>query len=165
MEKDYTLIKPHHFLDYLYDMGIDYRHEDEVNKFGSNNAALCRDFLDGKFKKIRFTPFVDDICAPCKNLVDNKRCTDFFNDATTLYYGFRYKNDFNYQLDLKLNRALPDIFNFEREFDMVELLTLLKENLTNEIIGYYLWNRENRNEITFIGIDKALAIYKNKDLL
>ena len=33
------------------------------------------------------------------------------------------------------------------------------------IIGYYLWNRENRNEITFIGIDKALAIYKNKDLL
>ena len=38
MEKDYTLIKPHHFLDYLYDMGIDYRHEDEVNNFGIDKA-------------------------------------------------------------------------------------------------------------------------------
>lgn len=162
LEKGYILIKPHHFLDYLYDLAVGDRHEEEANPFSNNNGLLCRMFMDGKLKRLRFTPFVDDICYPCKKLADHKRCTDFFDDATTLYYGFRYKNDFNYQLDLKLNAALPEIFCFDREFGMAKLLTLLKENLTGEIIGYYLWNREKRIENTFIGIEKALSIYANR---
>lgn len=162
MENTVTLIKPHHFLDFLYDFAVGDRHEHEENVYGSNNAALCRAFMDGEMKYIRFTPFVDDICAPCRKLAEHKRCTDYFDDATTLYYGFRYKNDFNYQLDLKLNRALPEVFDFDRTFAMAELLPLLKANLTEEIIGYYLWNRENRNRNTFLGIEKAMLIYGNE---
>lgn len=159
MDRDYALIKPHHFLDYLYDMAVNERHETEENKFGNDNGLLCRMFMDGQMPKIKFTPFVDDICYPCSKLVDHKRCTDFFDDETTLYYGFRYKNDFNYQLDLKLHRALPDIYDFDRVWDMAEVLELLKANLTGEIIGWYLWDRPQRVENTFIGIDKALAVY------
>ena len=74
----FVRIKPHHFLDYLYDLGIDYRHEGEGNPNGNKNAELCQDFIDGKVDKIKFTPFVDDICRPCKKLADGKRCVDFF---------------------------------------------------------------------------------------
>jgi len=44
---------------------------------------------------------VDDICSPCKKLLGGNRCIDYFDEETTLAYGFRYKNDFNYQLDIK----------------------------------------------------------------
>lgn len=158
-ERGYTLIKPHHFLDFLYDLAIDYRHEGEEKFFTNYNAQLCRMFFDGKMTKVKFTPFVDDICYPCDKLADHKRCTDYFDDETTLFYGFRYKNDFNYQLDLKINAALPHVFDFDRVFDMSELLPLLKNNLTNEVIEYYLWKRKNRDEYTFVGIDKAISIY------
>lgn len=161
LSKGYVLIKPHHFLDYLYDLAIDNRHTGEENILSNNNALLCCMFIDGKMKKIKYTPFVDDICYPCSKLADHKRCTDYFDDVTTLNYGFRYKNDFNYQLDLKLNAALPDVFCFDRIFDMSDILVMLKEKLTNEIIGYYLWNRENRNINTFIGIEKAIQIYRD----
>ena len=156
--KDFTTIKPHHFLDYLYDMAIDNRH-DEPNIFGNNNGELCRQFIDGKLKKIKFTPFVDDICGPCKKLVDGKMCTDYFDDETTLYYGFRYKNDFNYQLDIKLNAALPEVFDFDKEWDTFDLLCALGKGLTAEIINLYLWQRPDRVGKTFEGIEKGKKIY------
>ncbi|MBO7525755.1 MAG: hypothetical protein J6T42_03040 [Clostridia bacterium] len=155
-----VLIKPHHFLDYLYDLGIDYRHDDEINVNGNNNAELCRAFFDGKIKKIKFTPFVDDICRPCKKLVDGKRCSDFFDDETTLFYGFRYKNDFNYQLDLKLNEALPQIFCFDKIWNTFEVLCELEKDLTGDIIELYKWERRDRVKNTLIGIKKAMNIYK-----
>ena len=160
MIMDHVLIKPHHFLDYLYDLGIGYRHDDEINFNGNRNGELCRKFIDGEMKKIKFTPFVDDICRPCKKLVEGKRCIDYFDDETTLYYGFRYKNDFNYQLDLKLNAALPDVFCFDKIWDMSELLLVLKKNLTEEVIGLYKWDRPDRAENTFSGIEKGELIYK-----
>ena len=159
-KKGRLVIKPHHFLDYLYDLGIGFRHEGEVNLNGSKNAELCRDFADGKIKTIVFTPFVDDICAPCKKLADGVRCTDFFDDETALYYGFRYKNDFNYQLDIKLNAALPEAFRFSEERDVFAVLCELEKVLTEEIISLYKWNRPLRTEKTFEGITKAKDIYR-----
>ncbi|MBO4573361.1 MAG: hypothetical protein J5762_06345 [Clostridia bacterium] len=157
--EEYFQIKPHHFLDYLYDLGVDYRHDDEINVFGSNNGELCRAFIDGKMTKIRFTPFVDDICRPCKKLAEGVRCIDVFDDDTTLYYGFRYKNDFNYQLDMKLNSALPDVFCFDKVWDMIDLLSELEKRLTAEIIDLYKWRRPERVEKTFSGIEKGKKIY------
>ena len=159
MNKDYYSIKPHHFLDYLYELGIGYRHEDEVNVYGSNNAELCRKFSDGEMRAIKFTPFVDDICRPCKKLENGERCTDLFDDETTKLYGVRNKQDFNYRLDIKLNEALPEIFDFDRVWDMSELLYELEKNLTEDIIGLYKWQRPERTVKTFEGIRKGKTLY------
>lgn len=152
-------IKPHHFLDYLYDLAINNRHKED-NPWGNRNGELCRDFIDGKIDKIVFTPDVDDICKPCKKLKNQRDCTDFFDDETAKHYGFKYKKDFNYQLDLKLNAALPNVFKFDQEQDILDVLKQLKLYLTNSIINYYLWKRPERERNTFIGIDKAIEIYK-----
>ena len=157
-KKEFDTIKPHHFLDFLYDLAVCDRH-DEENLSGNNNALLSRKFSDGEMKKIKFTPFVDDVCRPCNKLIDGVRCIDYFDDETTLNYGFRYKNDFNYQLDLKLNRALPKIFCFDKTQNMFDVLTALEKNLTSEIIDLYLWKRSNRVENTFKGINKAKVFY------
>ena len=160
LKKGYLLIKPHHLLDYLYDLAINYTHEGEVNNYGSNNGVLCLAFIKGLTFKVKFTPYVDDICAPCKNLIDGNRCVDFFDDETTKNYGFRYKNDFNYQLDIKLNKALPDLFNFNEIQNMVDVLFRMKETLTEEIVDLYLWKRPDRYKNTYLGINKAIEIYK-----
>lgn len=159
MEKTILKIKPHHFLDFLYDLATDNRH-DEPNPNESDNGRLCCGFIDGKFARIVFTPFVDDICRPCNKLIDGKRCIDHFDDVTTMYYGFRYKNDFNYHLDIELHAALPSVFLFNVEQDMIDVLISLKEKLTNDIINLYLWKRSEREKNTFLGIEKAIAIYQ-----
>ena len=158
IDHTYTLIKPHHFLDYLYEIALHDEMEDS-GITGSNNASLFKVFSSGKLTRIKFTPFVDEICRPCKLIISGK-CQDFFDEATTIRYGTNSKNEFNYKLDIKLNKALPNVFQFDTPQDMKDVLLLLKENLTNEIIGYYLWERPNRNELTFVGIDKALTIYR-----
>ena len=158
--KEYVLIKPHHFLDYLYDLGIDNRHMGEDNPNGNKNAELCRMFIDGKIDRIRFTPFVDDVCRPCKKLADGVRCVDYFDDETTLYYGYRYKNDFNYQLDLKLNEVLPDVFDFDEIRDTYEVLCILHRSLTEQIIKLYKWDRTERAKYTFMGIEKGIIKYR-----
>lgn len=152
-------IKPHHFLDYLYDLGIDNRHE-EPNPNGNANGELCRAFMDGKVKKIIFTPLVDDICRPCSQLVKEK-CIQYFDDETTYSYGFKYKNDFNYYTDLLLNNTLPKIFIFDKEQKILDVLLELEKHLTEEIINLYLWKRPDRVKNTFLGIKKAIEIYKN----
>ena len=161
MIERFNIIKPHHFLDYLYDLGIGYRHEDEENVYGSKNAELCRAFSDGKMKNIKFTPFVDDICRPCKKLIGGKRCSDCFDDETARFYGTRYKQEFNFRLDMKLNEALPYIFCFDKVWDMSDLLSELEKNLTKEIIGLYKWQRPERAVKTFEGIKKGKILYSD----
>lgn len=160
LNKGYIYIKPHHLLDYLYDLAINYTHENEPNNYGSNNGILCLAFIKGLIKRIKFTLLADDICKPCKNLVDGKRCKDFFDDETAKSYGFKYKNDFNYQLDVQLNAALPNVFKFDVEQKMIDVLKQLKENITEEVIDLYLWKRPDRYKKTLEGISKAIEIYK-----
>lgn len=161
MQKDSLLIKPHHFLDFLYDLGVNNRH-DEPNTSGNANSELCLAFMDGEIKKITFTPFIDDICRPCNQLNKNKECIQTFDDKTSKSYGFRYKNDFNYDLDLKLNKALPNIFLFDKEQNTIDVLIALLNNLSDEIINLYLWKRPKREKNTFLGIKKAIDIYKER---
>jgi len=112
-------------------------------------------FKKGSFKYIKFTPGVDDICKPCKNLKDGC-CLDIFDKETTKRYNTNSKHEFNYALDIRLNKELPDIFVFDKVQSLLDVLTLLKTSLTKEIINLYLWERPNRAEVTFIGIEKAI---------
>ena len=161
MNEGFNIIKPHHFLDFLYDLGIGYRHEDEANIFGNRNGELCQEFIDGKMKRIKFTPLADDICKPCKKLSGGEVCTDCFDDETAFFYGFQHKVDFNYQLDMKLNKALPKIFCFDKIWAMCDVLCELDKVLTKEIIDLYKWQRPERAEKTFEGIKKGKTIYSD----
>ena len=160
IDTEYTLLKPHHFLDWLYDLAVNFDHEHEVNYYGSNNGILCIAFSKGEMKKIKFTPYVDDICKPCKNLINEKRCSDTFDEETTKAYGTSSKHEFNYNLDMKLNAALPKIFQFEEAKNTIEILRELEKHLTQEIIDLYLWKRPDRYKLTLKGIAKAIELYK-----
>ena len=127
---DSILIKPHHLLDFLYDLAVNFDHEHEVNYYGSNNGLLCIEFSKGLLKKIKFTPYADDICKPCKNLLNGEKCLDVFDEETTKLYGCNSKNDFNYALDIKLNAALPNIFQFEEAKNTIDVLYELEKFLT-----------------------------------
>lgn len=121
-------------------------------------------FKKGSFKKIKFTPGIDDICKPCKNLKDGY-CLDVFDKETTRRYNTNSKHKFNYNLDIKLNSKLPDIFVFDEVQSLYDVLIMLKTCLTKEIISVYLWERPKRSEMTFIGIEKALQIIKKTGLI
>lgn len=157
--KDYYLIKPHHLLDFLYDLAINYTHEGEENPYGSNNGVLCLLFIKGFLKKIKFTPNTDDICKPCKNLLNGELCLDKFDDKTTELYGYRSKHEFNYNLDIKLNNCLPHIFRFDIEQNMIDVLHLLENCLTKSIVDLYLWERPERYKKTTEGIVRAIETY------
>ena len=161
MNERFYIIKPHHFLDYLYDLGIGYRHEDESNNLGNRNGELCREFIDGKMKRIKFTSLADDICKPCKKLLNGEKCTDCFDDETAAFYGFHRKDDFNYQLDMKLKEALPKIFCFDKVWAMCDVLCELDKVLTKEIIDLYKWQRPERVKKTLEGIKKGIIIYSD----
>ncbi|MCQ3035311.1 MAG: hypothetical protein MJ248_03750 [Bacilli bacterium] len=158
LNNEFILIKPHHLLDYLYDLAIDYDHEGEVNVYGSYNGVLCQAFFQGLIKRIKFTPYIDDICKPCKNIV-NGRCIDTFDDTTTKLYGQRYKNEFNYELDIKLNSALPNLFKFNEAQNMLDILKEMQKVITEDIVNLYLWKRPDRYKKTLEGIAKAIEIY------
>ena len=159
MKNGVLLIKPHHFLDFLYDLAINNRH-DEPNPNENANGELCRAFMDGEFKTIIFTPFVDDICRPCKCLINGETCNQSFDEKTSKKYGIKSKNDFNYQLDIKLNAALPHIFVFHQEQNIINVLELLNKNLNDETINLYPWDLPNRVQNTYLGINKAIKIYQ-----
>lgn len=160
MKNGVLLIKPHHFLDFLYDLAINNRHN-EPNPNENANGKLCRAFMNGEFKTIIFTPFVDDICKPCKCLIDGTTCNQSFDDETTKKYGVRSKNDFNHQLDIKLNAALPSVFVFDKEQNILNVLKILKESINDGVINLYPWDLPNRIQNTYLGIDKAINIYQN----
>lgn len=160
IDQNSILIKPHHLLDYLYDLAINYTHEDEINFYGNNNGILCRAFIKGLIKKITFTPFADDICRPCKKLINGQKCSDTFDEVTTKAYGINSKDEFNYQLDIKLNTALPDLFKFDIEQATIDVLYKMQKALTEDIINLYLWKRPERYKKTLEGIVKAIEIYK-----
>jgi len=157
---EYYLLKPHHFLDYLYELSL-HNEMTDSNIYGNNNSSLFKLFADGELTKIKFTKYVDDICYPCNKLKDN-RCQDVFDEQTAKYYQTEFKNDFNYDLDVKLNNALPAVFNFDKVNDTIDILSALKHALTSEIIDLYKWKRPDRIQNTLIGIDKAIKIYKKR---
>ena len=55
--------------------------------------------------------------------------------------------------------TVPNIFVFGVEQNITDVLKALKDNLTEDIINFYLWRKDTRVKNTFIGINKAIEIY------
>lgn len=62
---------------------------------------------------------------------------------------------------MKLNKALPKIFCFDKIRAMCDVLCELDKDLTKEIIDLYKWQRPERAEKTFEGIKKGKTIYSD----
>lgn len=156
----HATIKPHHFLDYMYEMAAYNGKFNPVMANGSNYAQYGILIAAGNVDTVSFTTGADDACQNCKNLVDGI-CTDQFvtPEAIAFNKGFTRKYDYNMKMDLDLIEALPSVFSPNQERSIDEIFVMLQEKLTPEII-LLNWDRENRVELTFKGIEMAIQTRK-----
>lgn len=71
------------------------------------------------------------------------------------------KYDYNMKLDMTFVQVLPEVFSFDKEQNIDNVLELLKEKLTPDII-LMNWPRANRVELTLQGLDMVIDGRKNK---
>ena len=150
--------KPHHFLDFIYEMAENGSVFDTYSPYGHIMGYYGNLLSAGKIDTVSFTTGADDACAPCKNLADGI-CQDTLASADTARHGFTRKYDYNMKLDLDFIAALPEIFTPDREISIDRVYATLKEKLTPEII-LLNWEREKRVELTLKGLDMAIEARK-----
>ena len=80
-------------------------------------------------------------------------------EAIAFNKGFTRKYDYNMKMDLDLIEALPSVFSPNQERSIDEIYAMLLEKLTPKII-LLNWDRENRVELTFKGIEMAIQTRK-----
>ena len=156
----HATIKPHHFLDYMYEMAAFDGQFNPVMANGSKYAQYGILIAAGKIDTVTFTTGADDACQNCKNLV-NGICRDQFTtpEAIAFNKGFTRKYDYNLKMDTDLVEALPAVFSLGKERSVDEIYAMLQEKLTPAII-LLNWDRENRVELTFRGIEMAIQTRK-----
>ena len=155
-------VKPHHFLDYMYEMAAYNGQINPVMASGSNYGYIGTLIAAGKIDSVSFTTGADDPCQNCCKLVDGI-CTDEFitPEAVAFNKGFTRKYDYNMKMDTDLVAALPEVFALGQERNIDEVFALMQEKLTPEII-LLNWDRENRVELTFRGIEMAIEARKRQ---
>ena len=150
----HAFFKPHHFLDYLYEIaennGSFYPVSPSGNAWGTYGNLLS----SGNIDTVTFTSGADDPCGPCQKLKDGI-CTDIFTDEIAALYGVGHKYDYNMRIDLAFIERLPEVFSLDTERSIDEVYALLKEKLTPSII-LMNWPRKNRLEMTLKGLDMAI---------
>ena len=158
----HATIKPHHFLDYMYEMAAFNGEFNPVTPSGSNYGFYGTLIAAGKIDTVSFTTGADDPCGNCCNLSEGI-CQDQFTtpEAIAFNKGFTRKYDYNMKMDTDLVRELPEVFSLDRERSIDEIYAMLQEKLTPEII-LLNWDRENRVELTFRGIEMAIQVRKGK---
>lgn len=152
----HAIIKPHHFLDYMYEMAAYNGQINPVMANGSDYGYFGTLIAAGKIDSVSFTTGADDPCSNCRNLLDGI-CQDQFitPEAITFNKGFTRKYDYNMKMDTDLVAALPEVFSLDKERSIDEIYIMLQKKLTPEII-LLNWDRENRVELTFRGIEMAI---------
>ena len=150
----HATFKPHHFLDFLYEMAENNGVFETFSPYGHVMGHYGNLLSAGKIDTVSFTAGADDPCKPCQKLKEGI-CTDIFPAAVAAQYGIERKYDYNRKLDLSFEAALPDIFSFDQERNIDEVYVQLKEKLTPEII-LLNWPRENRVELTLRGLEMAI---------
>ena len=155
----HAAFKPHHFLDFLYEMAENGGVFETANPFGHVMGKYGNLLAAGKIDSVTFTSGADDPCIPCRNLVDGI-CMDVFSKEEAELYGFARKYDNSMKLDTDIARALPKVFSFETERSIDQVYKILKEMLTPEII-LLNWPRPNRVELTYKGLEMAI-LARNK---
>ena len=152
----HAIIKPHHFLDYMYEMAAYNGQINPVMANGSDYGYFGTLIADGKIDTVTFTTGADDPCGHCRNLLDGI-CQDQFitPEAIAFNKGFTRKYDYNMKMDTDLVAALPEVFSLDQPRSIDEIYVMLQKKLTPEII-LLNWDRENRVELTFRGIEMAI---------
>ena len=152
----HATIKPHHFLDYMYEMAAFNGEFNPVTPSGSNYGFYGTLIAAGKIDTVTFTTGADDPCQNCRLLVDGI-CQDQFTtpEAIAFNKGFTRKYDYNMKMDTDLVAALPEVFSLDQSRSIDEIYVMLQKMLTPEII-LLNWDRENRVELTFRGIEMAI---------
>ena len=92
----HATIKPHHFLDYMYEMAAYDGQMNPVMANGSDYGYYGTLIGAGKIDTVAFTTGADDPCGHCRNLVDGI-CQDQFTtpEAIAFNKGFTRKYDYN----------------------------------------------------------------------
>ncbi|MBQ7058241.1 MAG: Gfo/Idh/MocA family oxidoreductase [Firmicutes bacterium] len=151
--------KPHHFLDFLYELAENGGVFDTFSPYGHIMGYYGNLLSAGKIDTIVFTSGADDPCAPCRKLNEGI-CADLFPPDVAARYGVDRKYDYNLKLDLTFHHALPDVFPFDQERSIDEVFSMLQEKLTPEII-LLNWPRENRVKLTYRGLAMAISARAN----
>ena len=156
----HATIKLHHFLDYMYEMAAFDGQFNPITPSGSQYGYYGTLIAAGKIDTVSFTTGADDACQNCIKLIDGL-CTDEFTtpEAIAFNKGFTRKYDYNMKMDMDLIEALPSVFSPNQERSIDEIFVMLQEKLTPEII-LLNWDRENRVELTFKGIEMAIQTRK-----
>ncbi|MBR5871519.1 MAG: hypothetical protein IKZ09_10845 [Clostridia bacterium] len=155
----HAIFKPHHFLDFLYEIAENNGVFEGESPFGHAMTYYGNLLSAGKIDTVTFTDGADSPCFPCRKLKDGI-CTDEFSAEVTARYGTNRKYVYNLGLDTALVKALPAVFSFDRERSIDEIYAALTEKLTPEII-LLNWPRDNRVELTQRGL--AMAIRMRSD--
>ena len=156
----HAVFKPHHFLDFLYEIAENNGVFSEESPTGHAMGYYGNLLSAGKIDTVAFTPDADSPCYPCKKLRDGI-CTDVFSEAVAAQYGTDRKYVYNRRLDMTFHEVLPEIFVFDEERSIDEVYALLSEKLTSEII-LLNWPRDNRVQLTFRGLAMAIDARKAK---
>ena len=156
----HATIKPHHFLDYMYEMAAYNGEFNPVTPSGSDYGYFGTLIAAGKIDTVTFTTGADDPCGHCRNLLDGI-CQDQFvtPEAIAFNKGYTRKYDYNMKMDTDLVAALPCVFSLDQERSIDEIYAMLQEKLTPEII-LLNWQRDDRVELTFRGIEMAIQTRK-----
>lgn len=156
----HATIKPHHFLDYMYEMAAYNGKVNPIMANGSDYGYYGTLIAAGKIDTISFTTGADDPCQHCTKLIDGL-CTDEFTTPESISFnkGFTRKYDYNMKMDTDLVAALPEVFALDQPHSIDEIYAMLQQKLTPEII-LLNWERENRVELTFKGIEMAIQTRK-----
>ena len=156
----HATFKPHHFLDFLYEIAENNGVFSEESPSGHLMGYYGNLLAAGKIDTVTFSSGADDSCKPCRKLKDGI-CTDRFDAATTARYGTDSKYEYNKSVDLLFAQTLPDIFSFDREQNIDDVYAYLQEHLTPEII-LQNWPRDRRAELTMQGLAMAMEARKGK---
>ena len=150
----HATFKPHHFLDFLYEMAENGGVFETEHPYGHIMGYYGNLLSAGKIDTVTFTTAADDPCRPCRNLVDGI-CMDVFSKEEAELYGFARKYDNSMKLDTDIERALPEVFAFDKVLSIDTVYALLKEKLTPGVI-LLNWPRPNRVELTYKGLQMAI---------
>lgn len=156
----HATIKPHHFLDYMYEMAAYDGKFDPVMANGASYGYYGTLIAAGSIDTVTFTTGADDPCQKCRNLEDGI-CQDRFiaPEVIAANRGYTRKYDYNLKMDMDLIAALPSVFSPDQARSIDEIYALLQEKLTPEII-LLNWDREDRVKLTFRGIEMAIQTRK-----
>jgi len=172
-KKDKFLLKPHHFLDIikLYGAGTDFFVPEEeyvrqIRGVRGKRREYHHDFniagnivLENPLAVITLTVGVDDVCSPCKFLVDGK-CTDKLSSQFT----YPSKEEWNQIVD----KRMLDVWDLKEgdEITAIALCQLSRDKFTPEVV-LDAW-RENtkeealeRAEYLIDGLKKYVKRYKD----